>query len=192
MKALELVGLSDTGKKKTKHFSMGMKQRLGIALALLGSPKLLILDEPINGLDPEGIREFRQIVARLNGELGITIFISSHILGELSKIATHYGIIKDGKMVQQISAEELSKNCPDYLCVKTSDAQKATDLLKKSLTFDKCEVQGDNEVHIYGLTDTGVVTQLLATNGFAIREVFVKQLDLEEYFLDFMGGADHA
>lgn len=95
-------------------------------------------------------------------------------------------------MVQQISAEDLSKNCPDYLCVKVSEASKAADLLKQSLSFEKCEVQGENEVHVYGLTDTGAVTQILATNGFAIREVFVKQLDLEEYFLDFMGGADHA
>jgi len=190
-RALDLIGLSDTGKKKIKHFSMGMKQRLGIALALLGSPMLLILDEPINGLDPEGIREFRQIIARLNGELGMTIFISSHILGELSKVATHYGIIKDGRMVQQISAEDLSKNCPDYLCVKVNDANKAADLLKQSMTFENCEVCNDNELRLYGISDSGAVTQTLASNGFGIREVFVKQLDLEEYFLDFMGGADH-
>jgi ABC-2 type transport system ATP-binding protein len=189
---LALVGLSDVGKKKTKHFSTGMKQRLGIGMALLGSPKLLILDEPINGLDPEGIREFRQIIARLNGELGMTIFISSHILGELSKIATHYGIIKDGKMVQQISAEDLSKNCPDYLCVKINDAHKAAELLKQSMTFENCEIHSNNELCLYGVTDSGVVTQILASNGFNIREIFVKQLDLEEYFLDFMGGAENA
>jgi len=190
--SLALVGLSDTGKKKTKYFSMGMKQRLGIGLALLGSPKLLILDEPINGLDPEGIREFRQIVAHLNKDLGMTIFISSHILGELSKIATHYGIIKDGKMAQQISAEDLAKNCPDFLCIKVSEAHEAAELLKKSMPYEKCEVFADNEVHFYGVTDTSAVTQRLATKGFAIREIFVKQLDLEEYFLDFMGGVDIA
>lgn len=190
--SLELVGLSDTGKKKTKHFSMGMKQRLGIGLALLGSPELLILDEPINGLDPEGIREFRGIIAHLNGELGMTIFISSHILGELSKIATHYGIIKDGKMAQQISVEDLSKSCPDYLCVKVNDAQKAAELLKKSMTFENCEIHNGSELRLYGVVDSGTVTQMLASNGFTIREVFAKQLDLEEYFLDFMGGADNA
>jgi ABC-2 type transport system ATP-binding protein len=189
---LALVGLSDTGKKKTKHFSMGMKQRLGIGMALLGSPKLLILDEPINGLDPEGIREFRQIVARLNGELGMTIFISSHILGELSKIATHYGIIKDGRMVQQISAEDLSKNCPDYLCVKIDNANKAAELLNQTMTFESCEVHTDNELRLYGVVDSGAVTQILASNGLNIREIFIKQLDLEEYFLDFMGGAENA
>ena len=190
---LALVGLSDTGKKKVKNFSMGMKQRLGIAMALLGSPELLVLDEPINGLDPEGMREFRKIVARLNGEQGMTIFISSHILGELSKIATHYGIIKDGKMVQQISAADLAKNCPDYLCVKVNNAGAAAELLKhSSSTFENCEVHADDELRIYGVSDSGALTQILSSNGFAIREIFVKQLDLEEYFLDFMGGADYA
>ena len=190
---LELVGLTDTGKKKTKHFSMGMKQRLGIGIALLGSPELLILDEPINGLDPEGIREFRQIIARLNTEFKMTIFISSHILGELSKVATHYGIIKDGKMAQQISAQELSKNCPDYLYVKVNDAQKAAAHLKQTIKkMENCEIYSDGELRVYGVGDSGAVTQTLASNGFVIQQVFVKQLDLEEYFLDFMGGADNA
>jgi ABC-2 type transport system ATP-binding protein len=192
LEKLALVGLSDTGKKKTKQFSMGMKQRLGIGMALLGEPELLILDEPINGLDPEGIREFRHIIAHLNGELKMTVFISSHILGELSKIATHYGIIKEGKMVQQISAEDLSKNCPDYLCVKVNDAHNAADLLKQLLSFENCEVHSDNELHIYGIVDSGAVTQSLVSNGYAIQSIFVKQLYLEEYFLDFMGGANNA
>lgn len=189
---LSLVGLSDTGKKKTKHFSTGMKQRLGIAMALLGKPELLVLDEPINGLDPEGIREFRQIMARLNGELGMTIFISSHILGELSKIATHYGIIKGGRMVQQISAKDLQGKLNEYLRVKVNDASKASELLKQSMKPEKCEVHAADELHLYGVTDSGAVTQILSANGFAIREVFLYQQDLEEYFLDFMGGADNA
>jgi len=171
---------------------MGMKQRLGIGMALLGSPELLILDEPINGLDPEGIREFRQIIARLNKEFDMTIFISSHILGELSKVATHYGIIKDGKMAQQISAEDLSKSCPDYLCVKVKNAPSAAELLKQNMTFDNCEVHGENELRIFGIVDSGAVTQQLATHGFNVQSIFVKELDLEEYFLDFMGGADNA
>ena len=111
--ALLLAGLADTGKKKVKHFSMGMKQRLGVALAMLGNPDLLILDEPINGLDPEGIRELRRLVLRLH-ETGKTILISSHILGELSKISTSYGIIKDGQMIEQITSEALEEKCMDY------------------------------------------------------------------------------
>ena len=190
--SLEIVGLSDSGKKKTKHFSTGMKQRLGIAMALLGKPELLVLDEPINGLDPEGIREFRRIIARLNGELGMTIFISSHILGELSKIATHYGIIKDGRMMQQITAGELSSKLDEYLCVRVDDANGAAALLEKSFSLVKCEVQSENELHLYSIKNSGKVTGILSAGGFTIREIFLYQQDLEGYFLDYMGGADHA
>jgi len=117
-------------------------------------PELLVLDEPINGLDPEGIREFRQIIARLNGELGMTIFISSHILGELSKIATHYGIIKDGRMMQQITAGELSNKLDEYLCVRVDDANGANALLKKSFTLVKSAVKSANELHLYSIKDS--------------------------------------
>lgn len=190
--SLEVVGLSDAGKKKTRHFSTGMKQRLGIAMALLGKPELLVLDEPINGLDPEGIREFRQIILRLNGELGMTILISSHMLDELSKVATHYGIIKNGRMMQQISANELSNNCQEYLCVRVNDSEKAANLLNKQLQMVKCEVYSADELRVHGVTDSGAVTQLLAVNGFTIREIFQYKQDLESYFLDYMGGADNA
>lgn len=189
---LALVGLSDAGKKKTKHFSTGMKKRLGIAMALMGKPELLVLDEPINGLDPEGIREFRQIIARLNEELGMTIFISSHILGELSKVATHYGIIKNGRMMQQISAKDLSNNLNEYLRVKVNEAHKAAELLTGSMKQVKCEVHAADELRLYGVKDSGEVTQILGASGFVIREIFLYQQDLEEYFLDFMGGADNA
>lgn len=190
--SLELVGLSETGKKKTKHFSTGMKQRLGIAMALLGKPELLVLDEPINGLDPEGIREFRRIMMHLNQELGLTIFISSHILGELSKMATHYGIIKKGRMVQQISAEELSNQCQSYLRIKVNDAKKAAEFLKQGMKIENLEIHSEDELHLHGITDSGVVTQILYSKGCVIREVFLYQQDLEEYFLDYMGGADNA
>ena len=116
---LALFHLEEQKKKKIKQFSMGMKQRLGIAMALLGNPDLLILDEPINGLDPEGILEIRQMLKRFNEENRITMIISSHILGELSKIATDYGIIKDGKLIEQISAKELEAKCNDYIHLKT-------------------------------------------------------------------------
>ena len=186
--ALNLVGLSDTGKKKVKHFSMGMKQRLGIAMAILGDPKLLILDEPINGLDPEGIREFRGIISHLNHGCGMTIFISSHILGELSKIATHYGIIKDGKMVQQISKKELAEFCQDYLCVKVDNPQRAAELLEKS-SYTNIEVRGE-ELRLIGISDSGEIMKLLSAGGFMVKEIYQHEQDLEEYFLDFMGGKD--
>ncbi len=121
---LKVTGLADTGRKKVKHFSMGMKQRLGVALALLGNPDLLLMDEPINGLDPEGIRELRQLILELHAE-GKTILISSHILGELSKIATSYGIIKDGELIEQISREELEEKCQDYFRIEVQDVQRA-------------------------------------------------------------------
>ena len=128
--ALDITGLTDTGSKKTKHFSMGMKQRLGIALALLGNPDLLILDEPINGLDPEGTREVRKLLLSLNEE-GKTLIISSHILGELNKISTHYGIIKEGRLVEQIDAESLERNCKDYFQIEVDDSRHALPVIRR-------------------------------------------------------------
>jgi ABC-2 type transport system ATP-binding protein len=188
---LALVGLSDTGKKKTKHFSMGMKQRLGIGLALLGSPELLVLDEPINGLDPEGIREFRQVIARLNGERGITIFISSHILGELSRIATHYGIIDEGRLVQQISATELSEKSRDYLLIKVDEQEKACRLIKEKLSPTECSIHDDG-LRVFGIGRGKTVNELLWSNGITVDEIYLHQQDLEEYFLRLMGGVQSA
>ena len=130
---LELTGLADTAKKKAKHFSMGMKQRLGIAISLLRNPDFLILDEPINGLDPAGIKEVRDLLLRLNREQQITILISSHILGELSKIATHYGIIKEGRLVEQIDAESLERNCKDYFQIEVDDSRHALPVISENL-----------------------------------------------------------
>ena len=122
----------------------------------------------------------------------MTIFISSHILGELSKIATHYGIIKDGRMMQQITAGELSNKLDEYLCVRVDDANGANALLKKSFTLVKSEVKSANELHLYSIKDSGKVTGILSAGGFTIREIFLYQQDLESYFLDYMGGADNA
>lgn len=190
-KTLELVGLADTGKKKVKQFSLGMKQRLGIAIALLGNPRLLILDEPINGLDPQGIIEFREIIVKLNQELGMTILISSHILGELSKIATHYGIIKDGTMVQQMSAKELEKICRNYLHVKVNRGQEARQMLEKAFHPDQCESGEDGELRLFGVKDTKAVNKYLFQKGFEVEEIYMHKQDLEEYFLNLTGGAAH-
>lgn len=195
---LALMGLSDTGKKKVKQFSLGMKQRLGIAIALLGNPKLLILDEPINGLDPQGIIEFREIMTKLNQELGMTILISSHILGELSKIATHYGIIKDGTMVQQMSAKELEQICRNYLYVKivSDESRKQENAAKKKLmqefSMEHCEIGEEGELRLFGIDDTRSVNRYLFQNGFEVQEIYMHKQDLEEYFLNLTGGVIHA
>ncbi|ASA23465.1 ATP-binding cassette domain-containing protein [Paenibacillus donghaensis] len=188
VESLELVGLGKSARKKAKNLSLGMKQRLGIAIAMLGQPELLVLDEPINGLDPEGIMDLRQVIARLNQELGITIFISSHILGELSKIATHYGIIKEGKLIQQISSQELADNRRDFLYVKVPNNREAAALIMEQLHPEECTISPNDEIHIFGLKDTAAVNKLLSINGFSVQEIFLHQQDLEEYFLNLMGG----
>jgi len=190
-KSLQMVELAEAANKKSKQLSLGMRQRLGVAIAMMGSPKLLVLDEPINGLDPQGIIEMRGVFERLNQELGITIFISSHILGELSRIATHYGIIHDGRLIQQISAAELSEKGRDYLLVKASDNQKAGKLIREKFSSSECVVQGD-EVHVFGLSNGRDVNALLWNNGIAVDAIYLHQQDLEEYFLRLMGGGQYA
>ena len=188
---LETVGLSPKEKKPVKHYSMGMKQRLGVGLALLGGPDLLLLDEPINGLDPEGIREMRELLLRLNRERGLTILVSSHILGELSKIATRYGIIQQGRMVEQIGAAELEQKCTDYLHLHPDQPQKAAALLERELHLSRWEMRPEGEIRIYETVDTKVVGQILAQAGIAVEKMGLHRQDLESYFLERMGGADH-
>ncbi|MBS5285245.1 MAG: ATP-binding cassette domain-containing protein [Clostridiales bacterium] len=189
---LKLMGLQDTGKKKVKQFSLGMKQRLGIAIALLGNPRLLILDEPINGLDPQGIIEFRDIVTQLNQEYGMTILISSHILGELSKIATHYGIISNGHMVKELSAQELEQTCQNYLSVRLNKPSAAAKILKQSMPLERYELIDEmRELRLFGIKDSRAVNRLLWEKGFEVDEIFTHKQDLEEYFLNLMGGGTH-
>ena len=188
---LETVGLSAGEKKPVRHYSMGMKQRLGVGLALLGGPDLLLLDEPINGLDPEGIREMRELLLRLNRERGLTILVSSHILGELSKIATRYGIIQNGRMVGQITAGELAQKCTDYLHLRCGQPQKAAALLEKEFCLIRWEMRPEGEIRIYENVDAKAVGRVLTEAGISVEEMGLHRQDLEGYFLERMGGADH-
>ena len=188
---LETVGLAPGEKKPVKHCSMGIKQRLGMALALLGGPDLLLLDEPINGLDPEGIREMRELLLRLNRERGLTILVSSHILGELSKVATRYGIIQEGRLVEQITAAELDQKCADYLRLKADQPRKAAALLERELHLTRWEMRPEGELRIYEAVDAKAVGQLLTQAGIAVVEMGLHRQDLEGYFLERMGGNNH-
>lgn len=184
---LGMTGLADAGRKKVKHFSMGMKQRLGVALALLGNPDLLILDEPINGLDPEGIREFRYLIKALQEE-GKTIIISSHILGELSKISTNYGIIKDGEIIEQLTREELEEKCQDYFRIEVQDVRRALALIQETFPKVQTEVADDRGIRVYGLEDGVEVNRMLIENHISVYASGFHHMDLEEYFLCRMEG----
>ena len=181
------TGLNPDNKKLVKRYSMGMKQRLGIAMALLGGPDLLIVDEPINGLDPEGMNQLRSLLVDLNQKKGVTILVSSHILGELSKMATRYGIIKDGCLVKEISKEELSAECKDYLYLKTSDSKMAAVLLEEKLRIRNYEVRPEGEIRIYQKADSGQITTVMTSAGISVFAIYGHQQDLEGYFLDLMG-----
>lgn len=189
---LNTVGLENTGRKKVKHFSLGMKQRLGIALALVGDPDLVILDEPINGLDPQGIAEVRETLYRLNQEKNITLIISSHILEELSKIATHYGIIHDGVLLQELTREELLAKCSQRIELKTNDTRKACTVLE-GMGITDYKVVDVSTIHIFErLTDSGEITMKLAENQVKTMGITVKNEALEDYYLNLTGGAANA
>ena len=186
---LKLVGLDDVGKKKVKNFSLGMKQRLGIAMTLMGEPEFLILDEPTNGLDPEGIIEVRKMLKKLNQERGLTILISSHILGELSKLATRYGIINNGVLIEEFTDKELNERCHAGLVVNVNDVQKASEILKTELNTENFSVINENTLEIQGFADNpGTVTKVLAKNDVVVDSISQKAVDLEEYFMSVIGG----
>lgn len=185
---IERLGLKNVGKKKVKTFSMGMKQRLGIALAIVGKPDLLILDEPINGLDPEGISDIRHMIVKLNEEEHMTILISSHILGELSKIATCYGIIKDGQLIEQMTDEQLREKCQDYMYVRVDQPKKASVLLEQRLGLRNYQIRPGGEIRIFGYADTAAVNTAFADGHVAVKSLYMHAMDLETYFLERMGG----
>ena len=182
---LDLVGLSDTGKKKVSSFSFGMKERLGIAMALAGHPDILILDEPINGLDPEAIVEMRELIIRLNREMHMTIIVSSHILDELSKVATYYGFLDDGVMVKEISAEEMAKECRKAMRIKVESREKAA--LALSLSGWEYSVVDDDTLDVYGEIKIKDVVDCLKDAG--IIDVDKRNENLEGYFISTVGGS---
>ncbi len=187
MEILKLVGLGKAGRKKVGKFSLGMKQRLAIGIALLGHPEFLVLDEPINGLDPAGIKEIRDVILRLNREKGVTFLISSHLLDELSKIVTTYGIIKDGVLIEQISAAELESRCRHHLKISVDNVPRALALLSCITDRSTIKVE-DNSLYLYERIDEAdKINRLLVHYGIRVSELKVQAASLEEYFLERMG-----
>ncbi len=184
---LDLVGLGEAGNKKAGQFSLGMKQRLAIGIALLGHPELLVLDEPINGLDPAGIKEIRDVILALNRKKGVTFLISSHLLDELSKIVTTYGIINDGVLIEQITAPELQVKCRHHLKIAADDIPKTAALLE-CLTDKRNIKTGNGCLYLYDLVDkSDRINRLLVNHGIRVSELAVQTASLEEYFLERMG-----
>ena len=185
---LRLVGLENTGKKKAKHFSLGMKQRLGIAIALAGNPDFLILDEPVNGLDPQGIIEIRELILKLNREKGITFLISSHILDELSRLATHYGFIDSGHMVKEMSAAELDTACRKCIRVQVSDVRALSRVLDEmDLEYS---ILSDTMADIFAKINVSQLALALADQGCDIISLDEREESLESYYVNLIGGGN--
>ncbi|MCC2254510.1 ATP-binding cassette domain-containing protein [Ruminococcus sp. CLA-AA-H200] len=183
---LALVGLKNTGKKKAKHFSLGMKQRLGIAVALAGRPDFLILDEPVNGLDPQGIIEMRELILKLNREQGITFLISSHILDELSRLATHYGFIDSGHMIKELSAEELDAACRKCIRVQVSDVRALARVLDgMDISYT---ILSDTMADIFGKVNISDLALALSEDGCDILSINEREESLESYYVNLIGG----
>lgn len=187
---LKLVGLENTGKKKAKHFSLGMKQRLGIAIALAGDPDFLILDEPTNGLDPQGIIEMRELILRLNREKQITVLISSHILDELSRLATHYGIIDGGRMVKELSAQELENACRKCMRMEVTKVTALARVLD-GMGIDY-KILSETQVDVYAKVNISQLTLALAKEGCEVVSIEERDESLESYFVSLVGGGSHA
>lgn len=189
---LESVGLADTGNKRVKNFSLGMKQRLGVALALVGEPDLLVLDEPINGLDPQGIAEVRDTVQRLCDEKNMTIIISSHILEELAKIATDYGIIHNGSLIQELTREELMRRCSERIEITLDNPESALPVLD-NMGFINYQVADKNHIYVFErLDESAALNMELAKHGVLVKGISITSEELESYFLNLTGGAADA
>ena len=183
---LHLVGLSDTGNKKAKQFSLGMRQRLGIAVALCGSPDFLVLDEPVNGLDPQGIIQIRELILKLNQEQGVTVLISSHILDELSRLATHYGFIDNGHMIREMSVKELEEACRKCVRVEVSNMKALVPLLDQ-MGYEY-QIQSNTTADIYGEIKVSCLESRLAGEGCELLSMLERDESLESFYLNLVGG----
>ncbi len=188
---LEIVGLEDTGKKDVKRFSLGMKQRLGIANALLTKPEIMVLDEPINGLDPEGIVEIRELLLKLNKQEHITIMISSHILSELSLLCTDYIFIHHGELVQSLSAKELKRLCKEHYHIHTDHNALALAILIDKLSVKEYDVEEDGSIRLYEQMDNiREISKVLYENGVIPLELSIREANLEQYYMEMAGEKD--
>lgn len=185
VKVLKLVRMEGAAGNKYKNCSLGMKQRIGIAMALLGNPALLVLDEPINGLDADGMRIMREVLTDIS-KSGTTIVISSHILGELEKIATHYGIVRGGKMIKEMTAAELEAYCRTYVALQAKDMSRVKAIL--SCKYSRVEEDEAGYIRVYDAVSPEVIVSYLYENGIIITEIGTAKIGLEEYYIDLMEG----
>ena len=183
-KVLKLVRMEGAAGNKYKNCSLGMKQRIGIAFALLGDPKLLILDEPINGLDVDGMRIMREILTDITKNRDCTVVISSHVLGELEKVATHYGIVRGGKMIREMTAAELDTSCRTYVALQTRERNRAKALL--SCKYSRVEEDESEYLRVYDSVTPEEIVSYLYENGILISEIKTAKIGLEEYYIDLM------
>lgn len=184
IKVLKMVRMEGAAGNKYKNCSLGMKQRIGIAMALLGAPTLLVLDEPINGLDADGMRIMREVLTDITKNYGCTVVVSSHILGELEKIATHYGIVRGGKMIKEMTAEELEASCRTYIALRTKDMSRTKALL--SCKYSRVQEDQAGYIRVYDKTSPEEIVTYLYENGILVSEISTDKIGLEEYYIDLM------
>ena len=186
---LDIVGLANTGKKRANKFSLGMKQRLGIGMALLPKPEIMVLDEPVNGLDPEGIVEVRQLIQRMQEEWGVTVLISSHLLSELSELCTDFSILSRGELIENLSREELLVKCRNRIALRTDDINKTAAVLEEKLQIADYKVIHGEEIHMFEqLGDIRRISKTLTDNGLIITKLNEEGQNLEDYYLEKVGG----
>ena len=183
-----MVRMEGAASNKYKNCSLGMKQRIGIAMALLGHPSLLILDEPINGLDADGMRIMREVLVDITQNYQCTVVISSHILGELEKIATHYGIVRGGKMMKEMTAEELDASCRTYVALQTKDMNRTKALL--SCKYSRVEEDESGYIRVYDAKEPEEIVTYLYENGILVGEIKTAKIGLEEYYIDLMNAKE--
>lgn len=189
VEALETVGLANTGSKTTRHFSLGMRQRLGIALALLGKPEFLILDEPVNGLDPLGVAEIRDLIRKLNKEHGVTLFVSSHILTELHQTATQYILLHRGRVLEELSQDSLDEKCRKCIAISTNNPKRAMQIISDFFATQNLGIDGDGAVLVYDHLDRAAEIPLALGNaGVGMTGMTQRGESLEDYFLRRIGG----